>query len=258
MAKFRINSKKSEPKLPDTLNVNREVRLGVDTANKNYLKLEFKDPAGISSVKVTAYKSNGKKINTYNISGTQCNSDKKITNTIQYKGYNTNTNMSSLLINKSYFINKSNKKDNKISFEIEATDTSGLTCKEKIFATYNKKGWETSRCARITSISYDKGYVYLTIKDNSGISVGNSQLQIIDKNNKNSDVVNLRSYALSAHLTDTQKKDNTIIEGTYKLDITKLKPDQNDKYKLRIKTTDSGGNTRTQNIILTASSNTNT
>lgn len=259
MAKFKVASTTASNgsntpapivnNVPSLVNINREARLEMDITNKNQLKLDFKDNAGISSIKVTAYKSNGKKINTYAISAAQANSDKKITDYIQYKGYNANTDIASLIINKSYFTKKSNKKDNKINFEIEATDTSGLACKEKIYVTYSKNGWKVNRGAR-TSVDYSNGIVKLTIKDNDGIATGKAGLQVKDKNNKNAVVVDATYANLSANLTDIKKKGNTIVEGTFKLDIKKLKKNANNQYSLWIKATDSAGHYRVENVIL--------
>ncbi len=237
------------PKVPTLTKINREVRFEPDTTNKNQFKLNFKDCGGISSIKVTAYTSKNKKLNSYTISGAQINSNKKLNDFMQYKAYNANTDIASLVVNKSYFTKKSNKKDNKINFEIEATDKYGLVGKEKIYVTYSKNGWKVNRGAR-TTVDYSNGIVKLTMKDYDGIAVGKANLQVKDKNNKNTVVVDATYANLSNSLTDIKKKGNTIVEGTFKLDINKLKKNSNNEYKLWIKSTDGYGHSRVENVIL--------
>ena len=240
--------KKAEAQIPTSMNINREVRTSVDTSDKNTVKINLKDDAGISEVNLTTYTAANKKIKSYSLSKTECNTNKTLENKyITYKGYNEKTKMATIEINKSYFTKYSGNKNHKLELVIEAKDLSGLRAKEKISIRPADNTWKVNRGTR-TSVSYKNNILYLTFKDNDGIATGDFAIKIYDVNTNKR--VNSTSDEIRTLLTNVKRNNNTIIKGTYRLDISKLQKDKDGKYKIKVRAEDSTGRYRVEVIKL--------
>lgn len=99
-----------------------------------------------------------------------------------------------------------------------------------------------------TSVSYKNNILYLTFKDNDGIATGDFAIKIYDVNTNKR--VNSTSGEIRALLTNVKKNNNTIIKGTYPLDISKLQKDKDGKYKIKVRAEDSTGRYRVEVIKL--------
>ncbi len=240
--------KKAEAQIPTSMEINREVRTSVDTSDKNTVKINLKDDAGISEVNLTTYTAANKKIKSYSLSKTECNTNKTLENKyITYKGYNEKTKMATIEINKSYFTKYSGNKNHKLELVIEAKDLSGLRAKEKISIRPADNTWKVNRGTR-TSVSYKNNILYLTFKDNDGIATGDFNINIYDANTNK--IVNPRGTVTASLFTNVKRNNNTIIKGTYPLDISKLQKDKDGKYKIKVRAEDSTGRYRVEVIKL--------
>ena len=240
--------KKAEAQIPTSMEINREVRTSVDTSDKNTVKINLKDDAGISEVNLTTYTAANKKIKSYSLSKTECNTNKTLENKyITYKGYNEKSKMAIIEINKSYFTKYSGNKNNKLELVIEVKDLSGLRAKEKISIRPADNTWKVNRGTR-TSVSYKNNILYLTFKDNDGIATGDFAIKIYDVNTNKR--VNSTSDEIRTLLTNVKRNNNTIIKGTYRLDISKLQKDKDGKYKIKVRAEDSTGRYRVEVIKL--------
>ena len=240
--------KKAEAQIPTSMEINREVRTSVDKSDKNTVKINLKDDAGISEVNLTTYTAANKKIKSYSLSKTECNTNKTLENKyITYKGYNEKTKMATIEINKSYFTKYSGNKNHKLELVIEAKDLSGLRAKEKISIRPADNTWKVNRGTR-TSVSYKNNILYLTFKDNDGIATGDFAIKIYDVNTNKR--VNSTSDEIRTLLTNVKKNNNTIIKGTYPLDISKLQKDKDGNYKIKVRAEDSTGRYRVEVIKL--------
>lgn len=240
--------KKVEAQIPTSMEINREVRTSVDTSDKNTVKINLKDDAGISEVNLTTYTAANKKIKSYSLSKTECNTNKTLENKyITYKGYNEKTKMATIEINKSYFTKYSGNKNNKLELVIEVKDLSGLRAKEKISIRPADNTWKVNRGTR-TSVSYKNNILYLTFKDNDGIATGDFNINIYDANTNK--IVNPRGTVTASLFTNVKRNNNTIIKGTYPLDISKLQKDKDGKYKIKVRAEDSTGRYRVEVIKL--------
>ncbi len=240
--------KKAEAQIPTSMEINREVRTSVDTSDKNTVKINLKDDAGISEVNLTTYTAANKKIKSYSLSKTECNTNKTLENKyITYKGYNEKTKMATIEINKSYFTKYSGNKNHNLELVIEAKDLSGLRAKEKISIRPADNTWKVNRGTR-TSVSYKNNILYLTFKDNDGIATGDFAIKIYDVNTNKR--VNSTSDEIRTLLTNVKRNNNTIIKGTYRLDISKLQKDKDGKYKIKVRAEDSTGRYRVEVIKL--------
>lgn len=240
--------KKAEAQIPTSMEINREVRTSVDTSDKNTVKINLKDDAGISEVNLTTYTAANKKIKSYSLSKTECNTNKTLENKyITYKGYNEKTKMATIEINKSYFTKYSGNKNHKLELVIEAKDLSGLRAKEKISIRPADNTWKVNRGTR-TSVSYKNNILYLTFKDNDGIATGDFNINIYDANTNK--IVNPRVTVTASLFTNVKRNNNTIIKGTYPLDISKLQKDKDGKYKIKVRAEDSTGRYRVEVIKL--------
>ena len=240
--------KKAEAQIPTSMNINREVRTSVDTSDKNTVKINLKDDAGISEVNLTTYTAANKKIKSYSLSKTECNTNKTLENKyITYKGYNEKSKMAIIEINKSYFTKYSGNKNNKLELVIEVKDLSGLRAKEKISIRPADNTWKVNRGTR-TSVSYKNNILYLTFKDNDGIATGDFNINIYDANTNK--IVNPRGTVTASLFTNVKRNNNTIIKGTYRLDISKLQKDKDGKYKIKVRAEDSTGRYRVEVIKL--------
>ncbi len=231
--------------------INREVRTSIDTTNKNVVKVQLKDLAGISSINIITYKSDNTKIKEYEVKGEECNKNKNLDKTlVKFKGYNAKTQMATIEIKKQYFIKKSKNKDKKLTLYIETKDTSGLISKEKVLIQSTSKGWNANRGARV-SFSYNKGKLNLVMSDNDGIATDKARLEVYDLENSSKKVLNYDANKVNRMLTEkVVNKNNKIIKGTVKLNISKFKKSTDGKYKIKVKAVDANGRARVETIKL--------
>ena len=155
--------------------------------------------------------------------------------------------MATIEINKSYFTKYSGNKNHKLELVIEVKDLSGLRAKEKISIRPADNTWKVNRGAR-TSVSYKNNILYLTFKDNDGIATGDFNINIYDANTNK--IVNPRGTVTASLFTNVKRNNNTIIKGTYPLDISKLQKDKDGKYKIKVRAEDSTGRYRVEVIKL--------